>query len=249
MTYEVRLPVFEGPLDLLLHLIERQELDITVIALAQVTDQYLAHLRTMDRIDPAYLADFLVVAARLLLIKSRLLLPQPPVVEEEEEEDVGDELVRQLREYQRFKAAARLLAEREAQGLRSYVRVAAPPALPHRADLSGLTLDDLLAAMRRVFQEGPVVTVSRIVAPLVVSIGDKIAEIRGTLARRRRLLFSELTRRARSRVEVIVTFLALLELMKQRAVRARQEQLFGEIVVEAMDNREPMGATGTTRHS
>lgn len=238
MTYEVKLSVFQGPLDLLLHLIERQELDITVVALAQVTDQYLAHLRALDRIDPAYLADFLIVAARLLLIKSRLLLPQPPPTEEEGEEDVGDELVRRLREYQRFKAAARLLEERETQGLRSYVRVAAPPALPHQADLSGLTLDDLLAAMRRLFQEGPAETVARVVAPLVVSLGEKVAQICETLRRQRRVLFSELARRAGSRLEIIVTFLAILELMKQRAVRAHQDQLFGEIVLEAVGSPE-----------
>jgi len=236
MTYEVKLSVFQGPLDLLLHLIERQELDITVVALAQVTDQYLAHLQALDQIDPAYLADFLVVAARLLLIKSRLLLPPPPSVEEEEEEDVGDELVRRLREYQHFKAAVRLLEERESQGLRSYVRVAAPPAPPHQADLSGLTLDDLLVAMRRLFQEGPTETVARVVAPLVVSLGEKVVQIREILRRQRRVLFSALTRRAGSRLEIIITFLAILELMKQRAVRAHQEQLFGEIVVEATGN-------------
>jgi segregation and condensation protein A len=101
--YQVTLPVFEGPLDLLLHLIERQELDITAISLAQVTNQYLEYLGRVSERNPGNLADFLVVAAKLLLIKSRVLLPQPPVPLAPEEEDVGDDLVRQLMEYKRFK--------------------------------------------------------------------------------------------------------------------------------------------------
>ena len=105
--YQVALPVFEGPLDLLLHLIERQELDITAISLAQVTNQYLEYLAGASERDPDNLADFLVVAAKLLLIKSRVLLPQPPAPPAAEEEDLGDDLVRQLVEYKRFKEAAR----------------------------------------------------------------------------------------------------------------------------------------------
>src|SRR3990170_2755668 len=103
-SYEVRLPVFEGPLDLLLHLIEREELDITKVALAQVTDQYLAYLAMLKEVEVQVLTDFLVVAAKLLLIKSQALLPKPPPsVLDEEEEDIGDELARQLRVYKQFK--------------------------------------------------------------------------------------------------------------------------------------------------
>src|SRR5438132_6923578 len=119
-TYTIRLPDFEGPLDLLLHLIEREELDITRLALAQVTDQYIQYLSAMQRADAEQIAEFLVVAAKLLLIKSRLLLPQEPVPGEALSEDVAGELTRQLLEYRRYKKVALQMKEREGQGLRAY---------------------------------------------------------------------------------------------------------------------------------
>jgi segregation and condensation protein A len=126
-VYQVTLPVFEGPLDLLLHLIERQELDITQVSLAQVTNQYLDHLSRLSERDADSLADFLVVAAKLLLIKSRVLLPQPPAapMAEGEEADVGEDLVRQLIEYKRFKEVARWLQDLDEQGECSFIRLGA----------------------------------------------------------------------------------------------------------------------------
>ncbi|MFN2167176.1 MAG: segregation and condensation protein A, partial [Anaerolineae bacterium] len=155
LTYQVSLPVFEGPLDLLLHLIERQELDITQVSLARVTNQYLDHLARISERNPDNLADFIVVAAKLLLIKSRVLLPRPPAPPASEEEDVGEDLVRQLIEYKRFKEAAHWLQEVEAQGLRSYVRLAAAPRLDPVIDLGDVSLDDLLAAVREVLAIKP----------------------------------------------------------------------------------------------
>ncbi len=128
-TYQVKLPVFEGPLDLLLHLIEREELDITEVSLAQVTNQYVDYLAQFGERQLDNLADFLVVAAKLLLIKSRVLLPQPPLTSTSEEEEDADDLVRQLIEYKRFKEAALRLAEIEALGLHSYIRLAPVPRL------------------------------------------------------------------------------------------------------------------------
>ena len=131
--YVVRLPLFEGPLDLLLYLIEREELDITAISLAAVTDQFVAYLRGLGEVQPGVIADFLIVAARLILIKSRLLLPKPPKPpEDEDEEDPGEALVRRLRAYKRVKEAASWLRDLEERSLRSYVRVAPPPALEAR---------------------------------------------------------------------------------------------------------------------
>ncbi len=129
LDYTVQLPEFEGPLDLLLRLIEREELDITTIALAQVADTYLAQVRALDVPDPAALSAFLVIAAKLLLIKSRALLPRPAAAKGADESiDEGVELARQLREYQRFKQAAALLRSWEEQGHHSYARAVAPPA-------------------------------------------------------------------------------------------------------------------------
>jgi segregation and condensation protein A len=235
MIYEVRLPVFEGPLDLLLHLIEKQELDITSISLAQVTDQYLDYVSRLERIDAAALADFLLVAAKLLLIKSQMLLPKPPEVEAEEEA-VSEDLVRQLIEYKRFKEAARTLQERWDAGLRAYVRVAPPPELSREIDLGDVSSADLIEALRRALEEQPTLPVNNVVTPLVVSIEQKMRHIQRWLQRRPRVTFREMLARAKSRLEVIVSFLALLELIKQRRVRVEQKQLFGEIVITA---REP----------
>jgi len=233
-TYQVRLPVFEGPLDLLLHLIERQELDITRVALAQVTDQYLAYLAVLEEVRPSELADFLVVAAKLLLIKSRALLPPPPAALglDEEEEDPGEALARQLREYKRFKEVAQLLKEREAQGLRSFVRLAPPPRLERELDLGDVTLADLLTALQQALQATPPASpVAEVVPPLSITIGEKIALVEKRLQTSPRLSFSNLLREARSRLEVIVTFLAVLEMIKAGRISAHQEQLFGEIYI------------------
>ncbi len=229
MEYAVHLEVFEGPLDLLLRLIEKAELDITTISLARVTDQYLAYIRQLDEIHPDLLADFLVVAARLILIKSRALLPRPPVVAEDEEEDVGEDLVRQLEEYKRFKQAAQHLQSREEQGLRCYVRVA-PPLIKPRGLIPGeVSLDDLVAALERVLNTKPHVPVSTVVSPISINIDDKIRAIESAVATGRRVHFTGLLISAGSRIEIVVTFLAILELIKQAKVVAQQEAAFGEI--------------------
>jgi segregation and condensation protein A len=231
--YQVTLPLFEGPLDLLLHLIERQELDITAISLAQVTNQYLEYLARVSERNPDNLADFLVVAAKLLLIKSRVLLPQPPAPLAPDEEDLGDDLVRQLVEYKRFKEAARWLERQDEQGLRSYVRLAAVPILERSADLGEVSLDDLLAAVRQVLAIKPaMLPVDRALAPMTITIGEQMDYIDSRLAAGRILRFHDLFQGASSRLEVIVTLLALLEMIKQLRVRVRQERMFGEILVE-----------------
>lgn len=230
--YQVALPVFEGPLDLLLHLIERQELDITAISLAQVTNQYLEYLAGAGERNPDNLADFLVVAAKLLLIKSRVLLPQPPAPPAAEE-DLGDDLVRQLVEYKRFKEAARWLQQQDEQGLRSYVRLAAMPDLERSADLGEVSLDDLLAAVREVLAVKPAMPpVDQAVAPMSITIGEQMDHIERRLADGRVLRFQDLFEGAAHRLEVIVTLLALLEMIKQLRVQVRQERMFGEILVE-----------------
>lgn len=230
--YAVRLDSFEGPLDLLLRLIERAELDITTISLAQVTDQYLAYIRQLDTIHPDLLADFLVVAAKLILIKSRALLPQAPKPDDEEEE-IGQDLVRQLEEYRRFKEASQHLREREEQGLRSFVRAAPLSVQPKGLAPGEASLADLLAALERVLGSTPSAPVSTVVAPVLITIDDKIRAIEAALASSHRVHFSGLLMRARSRVEVVVTFLAILELIKLGKVRAEQDGPFGEIYVVA----------------
>jgi len=232
-TYEVTLPSFRGPLDLLLHLIQERELEITKISLAQVTDQYLAYLSHLERLEVETLADFIVVAAQLLLIKSRALLPQPPTGEFEEEEEIGDELVRRLIEYQKFKVAAQQLRSREEEGLRAYPRpVAAQPRPPF--PLQGISLNDLVEVLRQALQEQPVGPVGEIVAPLTISLPAKIRELERLVRRCRRLNFNRLLRRAKSRLEIIVTFLALLQLIKRRKIAVQQDRPFEEITILAI---------------
>jgi segregation and condensation protein A len=237
--YQVQLPVFEGPLDLLLHLIEREELDITKVALAQVTDQYLAYLAILKEIEVQVLTDFLVVAAKLLFIKSQALLPKPPAnLADEDEEDVGDQLTRQLRVYKQFKLAAQTLRKREADGLRSFIRIAAPPRLEPRLSLGEVSLDDLLVAVRQALAvRPPDPTVSEVVSPVTVTISEQMALIRQELTRERQINFQQLLSQAASRVEIIVTFLALLELIKQYTVEVRQDSLFGDILIFSREAR------------
>lgn len=239
-AYQVQLPVFEGPLDLLLHLIEEQELDITKVSLAQVTQDYLDYLGSAETIDPDHLADFLVVAAKLIYIKSTVLLPQPVSLEDEEEEDVGDDLVRQLRLYKQFKDIAGHLHTLEEQGYRAFLRVAPPPVLPKKVDLDGITLDDLLQAVREALEVlPPAPPVNNVVAPIIITVDEKIALIRKQLSRKERVSFRQLVRQARSRVEVIVTFLAVLEMMKRQMIDARQEQLFGDVLIVPAEPAQP----------
>lgn len=233
MTYRVKLEVFEGPLDLLLGLIRRQELEITAISLAAVTDQYLAYMQQLQEIDPEALAGFLEVAAQLLLIKSRYLLPRPadgPLAEDEE--DPAEVLAQRLREYARFKEAARALQERDALGLRAYVRIAPSPNLPRRVDLGDVSIDALLAAVREALDAQPASPVSEVVEPITVTMDQRIEVIRRALHAGRPVTFRSLLRDCRSRIEIIVTFLGLLELMKAGEIIARQDVLFGEIAIE-----------------
>jgi segregation and condensation protein A len=241
--YQIHLPVFEGPLDLLLHLIQREELDITTVALAQVTDQYLAYLAEMERRQVKELTDFLVVAARLLLIKSQALLPRPAAMTSEAE-DVGDELVRQLQIYKRFKEVATLLHGREKQGLHSYVRIAPLPRLDPQLDMGDVVVHDLLAAVQEALDALPAPPVGEVVAPVTVTISDQITRIEQLLARQRPIHFRDVLSRASTRVEVIVTLLAVLELIKQDRVKVRQERLFGRIVIERQT--EPQTPVETT---
>lgn len=244
--YKVALPVFEGPLDLLLHLIEQEELDITRVSLAQVTNQYLEYLTQISERDPDSLADFLVVAARLLLIKSRVLLPQkPPAPPAGEEEADGEDLVRQLIEYRRFKEAAHWLKALEAIGAQSYVRVASPPDLDRVVDLGDTTIQDLLAAVREVLEVAPPApSVNGTVPPIRIRVADQMALIEQETEGGRTVRFRQLLQQAADRVEIVVTLLAVLEMIKQLRITVRQETLFGDVVIA---RREPPPAPESPR--
>lgn len=232
---------------LLLHLIEKREVDITRIALAAVTDEFLQYIEGMERADPSGIADFLVVAARLVQLKSALLLPTERV--EPGEEDAGETLARALESYRQFKQVAGELGEREAQGLRSYPRAAAPPPLERRLAPEGVALGDLFAALRRVLQEKAPESepVDEVVRPLRVTVRQRIREVVAQLREGEPVEFLALLSREPSRQEVIATFLAMLEVLRRGWAQVRQEELWGRIelvpLLEALPEDEADEAT------
>ena len=247
-AYTVQLPEFEGPLDLLLQLIEREKLDISAVSLAQVADQFLSAVRQMEQVNAADLANFLVVAVKLVWIKSRLLLPQPrPPSDDGEEEDPAEALARQLREYKRFKEAAASLRAIEEAGLRTYLRAAPPPELEQRLRPDGGVLNELLAAARTAFAalEATATEIPKgMVVPFKLTIQDQIVHIREATQGRRRVTFRSLLSQARHRLEIIVTLLAVLELIKRQHIQVQQDSAFGEIFIEAVEGAEITAENG-----
>lgn len=232
-AFQLQLPVFEGPLDLLLYLIEREELDITAVSLAQVTDQYLSYLRSGEQVDATALAEFIATGARLLLLKSRALLPQPSS-DDEDVEELGEDLVQRLREYRRFKEAAGMLQDIEAEGLRTYPREAPPPELPLPTGLDGITLDLLAEIVREVLERQPDEEPEVVVEREEVTVEEKVAELTQALQRQSRVSFRSFISSCRSRMEVIVAFIAVLELIKVLRLEAAQDAPFGDISLVAL---------------
>lgn len=239
--YTIELPAFAGPFDLLLHLIERNELDITAISLSQVTAQYLEQIEQLKqdrRIE--HLIDFIVIGARLALIKSRALLPHNPAVrlDDAEEEDPAEALARQLREYKQFKQAAERLRWREEQGWRTYLRVAPPPKIESRLDLSGVTLHSLQQALQTALAriEKSAESVS-LTTRRRITIEGQIDLLRRTV-RSGALPFHELLSAEVTTVEVCITLLAVLELIKRSEITAAQSELFGPIWLTPLNHSQ-----------
>lgn len=229
--YTIQTELYEGPLDLLLDLIDRAELDITRLALAQVTDQYLAYLRNLTNRDPAEVSAFLVIAARLVQIKSAALLPRPPIIETSTDEpDPGEALAQQLILYRRFKQLGGWIEARQNAGLRTYLRLAPPDVRADaRLDLSGLTLHDLVRSAWSILAEkNSLPALSQVVNLPRVTIRERIQNILTILRKNGQSNFRRLLD-GNSRLEIVVTFLAMLELVKRHVIAARQEQLFDDI--------------------
>jgi segregation and condensation protein A len=232
--YSVSTPVYEGPLDLLLQLIEHAELDITAVSLALVTDQYLAYIHQMQ-VPADEISGFLVVAAKLIQIKSEALLPRPPV-REAGEENLGEALAYQLRIYKRYKELSNWLDNRETRHLRTYLRVAPPPKIESRLDLSDITLADLMAAAVDIFSdEAEKQALGTIISAPRITIREKIALIAERLGKKKNTTFSGMLGEKPTRLEVVVTFLALLELVKRYHVSANQDKLFSDIQIERLE--------------
>jgi segregation and condensation protein A len=253
--YTIALPAFAGPLDLLLHLIEREELDITAISLMQVTGQYLAQVEQLKEERLEELIDFLVIGARLALIKSRALLPQTPALpgSGEEEEDPAEALIRQLREYKRFKEVATWLNDRQERNLRTYLRVAPPIKVAARLDMSGIRVEDLITAVLAVLSRAENLEESvAIVQPSTLTIEGQIKRLRARLKNKTPFYFQDLLSSERSRIEISVTLLAVLELIKRHEATAVQPESFGPIEIRPYEESEaaiPSTTTPALAHS
>jgi segregation and condensation protein A len=227
--YRVKLEVFEGPLDLLLYLIRRDEIDIYDIPISHITEQYLEHLKALEELDIAVAGDFLLMASTLIYIKSKMLLPPVPGTSEDADlsEDPRAELVAQLLEHQKFKAAANMLYSRaEIEGA-CYTRASL------ETDLENPEIAATAADLWRVFREVLARVESRVEIEIVrdeVTMSQKLAHIRNLLADREELVVRELLEDCKSRRELIVTFLAFLELVKEAEITLTQQVLFGEII-------------------
>lgn len=233
--YKVSTEVYEGPLDLLLDLIVKSELDITRLALAAVTDQYLAHLSDLQQNSAVEVSGFLVIAAKLVQIKSEALLPRPPE-REEGEEDPAESLARQLKIYRAVKVTSKWLHNRESEGLHSYIRLAPPPVIDEELDLTGVTIDTLIAMLEALYRfQEEAAPITSVVAIPKVTIKNKIRELLEKLQQQTTLSYRNMLPEHYDRIEAIVLFLAILEIVKQSYAVAEQSDLFADIAISPTD--------------
>lgn len=243
---EVRLEAFEGPMELLLHLIGKNRINIYDIPIAEITAQYLGHLRCLERMEMEPLSEFLVMAATLIEIKSRMLLPSKPG-KIEEEDDPRMELVNRLVEYKLYKRASELFAGKALNG-EMYVFRPADSGFLERARQAGKESSGFEegACAAQLFQAFSEVLRRREVAVMPVAesvnilpdsftVGEQARRILGLLAERGSLVFAEIFDAGAGKMEIIVTFVALLELVKQRELAVRQDKTFADIVLYAYD--------------
>jgi segregation and condensation protein A len=241
MTYKVKLDVFEGPLDLLLYLIKKEEVDIYNIPIAKVTDQYLEYLELMQLLDLNIAGEFIVMAATLMHIKSRMLLPPEETELAEEEEDPRAELVRRLLEYKKFKEAASELSQMEAHQKHFFARVGTGLGdVKFQDEFFEASLFDLITAFTKVLKDIPKDMFHQVVKD-EFTVSEKIHDILHMLVDKPTLFFMDLFKAAKNRLEIITTFLAVLELIRLKEIVIRQTAPFGEI--EILRNTESISPT------
>jgi segregation and condensation protein A len=234
--YKVHLEVFEGPLDLLLYLVKKAEVDIYHIPIVQITDQYLKYLELMKMLDLEIAGEFLWMASNLIYIKSKTLLPLEERQEDEDDEELDPktELIRQLIEYKKFKEVAENLEKMEETRRLYFPREAlmsneiSEPSL----DLGSISLFDLLNAFSEVLQKVQVREDLRKIFQEEVSVDEKIEFIEKMISHTESFQFQELFAKASSRMEVIATFLALLELIRLKKIKVYQQESFGNILIK-----------------
>ena len=235
-SYSIKVPVFEGPLDLLLHLIRENKIDIYDIPISLITKQYLEYLELMTELNLEVASEFLVIAATLIYIKSRMLLPQDETVEAGEQEDPRAGLVQRLLEYQAFKEASGELRKREEVWLNAFTR---PPmeidksAIEPELALFEVNLFDLVGALNKILSKAPPEEVR--ITKETLTVKDRIAAIMNRLEQESTVRFDALFEQDKRRVQIIVTFLALLEILRLGLGRVYQDGQFGAIWIMRHD--------------
>ena len=248
MKVHYKLQMFEGPLDLLLHLVEKAEVDIYDIPISKITEQYMEYLSSMKELELDITSEFLVMAATLLSIKSKMLLPKPPVIEDEwgdYEDDSLDpraELIEKLLEYKKYKTIAEMLREKEVAQSLIYTREPEDlaPYIPDEIEqrVKGLHLADIMVAFQKVLRRAKYRDAVAMIHRDEITVKDRIRSIIDILqARGGRLLFSQMFPPVCSREEIVVTFLAILELMKVKHIICFQDDLFEDIVIQSRGER------------
>jgi len=228
MTYQIKLEQFEGPLDLLLNLIEEEKLDITKLSLAGVADQYLEYIKNNKNIKLENLADFLSVASKLILIKSRALLPFLQFSEEEEKE-IKD-LSKQLEKYKKFKDASLKIAELANMKKYSFTREVFAGVRPLFYPPENINVYDLKKYFQFVLADIPVIEkLEEEFVKEIITLEEKINDLRQTIREKVEISFSELTMNAKEKVDIIISFLAILEMVKQKIIDVEQNEMFREI--------------------
>ncbi len=225
--HSIKLEQFEGPLDLLLQLIEQEELDITTVSLAKVTDQYLKHVEQLEHVMPEEVADFLVVASKLIYLKSKYLLPNLDIADEE---DAGD-LAHQLKMYQQFYQASKVLEKMLGKQHFGFIRTQPmrPKFAPEFTPPPSLKSEDLVTIMKGVIARlGEIASLPKVLMARAVSIKERIGHFRDLLQEKMEFSFSHFVDKG-NKVDTIVSFLAMLELVKQRVIKVEQNELFSDI--------------------
>ena len=246
-VYSVKVPVFEGPLDLLLHLIKENKLDIYDIPISVITKQYLQHLELMTELNLEIASEFLVIAATLIFIKSRMLLPQEEIIDTGEQEDPRAGLVQRLLEYQAFKEASGELRKREAVWMNVFTR---PPleidksAIEPELALFEVNLFDLVGALNKILSKAPPEEVR--ITKETLTVKDRISAIMDKLEQEKAIRFDILFVEDKRRVQIIVTFLALLEVLRLGLGRVYQDSLFGTIwIMRHAEEPEDIASTAS----
>lgn len=244
-AYSIKVPVFEGPLDLLLHLIKQDKIDIYDIPISHITRQYLEYIEMMKELNLEIASEFLVMAATLIYIKSRMLLPPDETIETEAQEDPRAGLVQRLLEYQAIKEASASLKEREA----IWTNILSKEPMKDEDLMAGegtelllfdVNLFDLLGALQKIIKKAPTEAITITKATLTVK--DKIALILEKMETEHTMRFDALFEEDRTKVQIIVTFLALLELLRLKLMRAYQDKEFGVIwIMRQQDDISPAG--------